>query len=228
MHSGEPTPRDLSALSRMRLFSKLPDQELARVGRHTQIRTAGRGELLFESGQQANSFFGVVSGWVKLFNRRADGTEAVLGIFTQGETFAEATLFMSNTYPATAEVVTPARLFEFERDFFEKNVLSNPELCHGMFASLSMHLHKLTREIERLQNQNSEQRLVRFLLMMCDGKDGACTVTLPYEKSLIATRLGMKPETLSRNFAKLKSSGVKVEKNKVIIGDIARLQQQYI
>ncbi len=227
MRSREPTPRDISVLRRMRLFSKLSDDALAEVGRHVHVRTAERGEMIFESGQQANSFFGVVSGWVKLFNRRADGTEAVLGIFTQGETFAEATLFMSSAYPATAEVVAPARLFEFERDYFANNVLSNPQLCHGMFASLSMHLHRLTREIERLQNQNSEQRLVRFLLMMCDGNDGACTITLPYEKSLIATRLGMKPETLSRNFAKLKSSGVKVEKNRVIIHDVAQLQQQY-
>jgi hypothetical protein len=49
-------------------------------------------------------------------------------------------------------------------------------------------------------------------------------VTLPYDKVLIAGRLGMKPESLSRAFARLKTVGVKVKKNHAEIEDIEVLR----
>lgn len=220
----KPTEHDKTMLARMRLFGGTDDADLKDVARHAKVRVAERGEVLFERGDEAEVFYGVISGWVKLFNPRADGTEAVIGIFAQGETFAEATLFMAGVYPATAEIIAPARLFEFERDYFADKFLSNPAWCRGMFASLSMHLHRMTREVEQLQNRSSEQRLARFLLMLCHETDSGCTLQLPYEKSLIANRLGMKPETLSRNFQKLRSFGVRVERDKVIVSDVKRLR----
>ena len=47
----------------------------------------------------------MLDGWVKVFKRTADGNEAVLGLFTESETFAEAAMFMDERYPASAEVV---------------------------------------------------------------------------------------------------------------------------
>jgi len=211
-------------LARMRLFGGTDDADLEDVARHAKVRVAERGDILFERGDEAEIFYGVISGWVKLYNARADGTEAVIGIFTQGETFAEATLFMAGVYPATGEVIAPARLFEFEREYFADKFLNNPVWCRGMFASLSMHLHRLTREVEQLQNRSSEQRLARFLLMLCHDSESQCTLHLPYEKALIANRLGMKPETLSRNFQKLRSCGVRVDRDKVIVSDVNRLR----
>ncbi|MBO6949454.1 MAG: Crp/Fnr family transcriptional regulator [Rhodospirillales bacterium] len=211
-------------LARMRLFGGTDDADLDDVASHAKVRVAERGDILFERGDQAEVFYGVISGWVKLYNPRADGTEAVIGIFTQSETFAEATLFMAGVYPATAEAIAPTRLFEFEREYFAEKFLSNPVWCRGMFASLSMHLHRMTREIEQLQNRSSEQRLARFLLMLCHDEESGCTLQLPYEKALIANRLGMKPETLSRNFQKLRSCGVRVERDKVVVGDVKRLR----
>lgn len=221
----KPTARDLAMLGRMRLYSGLAEESLADIAQHAQVRCAERGEILFENGDVADRFYGVISGWVKLFNHKEDGTEAVLGVFTQGETFAEATLFLTGIFPATAEIVAPVRLFEFERDYFTDQFLSNPRMYQGMLASLSMHLHRLTQEIEQLQTQNSEQRLVRFLVSLCSNESGSCRLYLPYEKSLIAGRLGMKPETLSRNFSKLKKWGVKVDRNDVLVSDVARLRE---
>jgi hypothetical protein len=44
-------------------------------------------------------------------------------------------------------------------------------------------------------------------------------VTLPYDKVLIAGRLGMKPESLSRAFARLKDQGVTIRQNVAEIED---------
>lgn len=225
MDNTSPNSADLEVMHRMRMFSAVSAVDLMEMARHTKIRTVPRGETLFEMGDQVRSFFGIISGWVKLYNRREDGTDVILGTFTKGETFAEAALFMREAYPAIAEAVSPTRLIEFERDYFADRVLSNPIMCRGMFASLSLHLHRMTREYEQLQSRSGEQRLGRFLLMLCSRDDGPDTVRLPFDKALIAARLGMKPETLSRSFAKLKAVGVNVERDLVQVDDIRLLEQ---
>ena len=46
---------------------------------------------------------------------------------------------------------------------------------------------------------------------------------LPYDKALIAGRLGMKPESLSRAFAKLRELGVRVNQSSAAISSVSRL-----
>jgi hypothetical protein len=48
---------------------------------------------------------------------------------------------------------------------------------------------------------------------------------LPYDKVLIAGRLGLKPESLSRAFAKLRPVGVEVRASHVVVHDVGKLRK---
>jgi hypothetical protein len=69
------------------------------------------------------------------------------------------------------------------------------------------------------------QRLAEFLVALCALDGGKCTIALPYDKTLIAGRLGLKPESLSRAFAKPKSVGVDVHASHVVVSDPHKPQQ---
>jgi len=99
-----------------------------------------------------------------------------------------------------------------------------PIFCISILASTFSHLHSLVVELEQLKARTGAQRVAEFLLTLCHSKEGSCSVVLPYDKVLIAGRLGMKPESLSRAFSRLKPFGVKIKKNHAIIEDITRLQ----
>ncbi|MCZ7594171.1 MAG: helix-turn-helix domain-containing protein [Hyphomicrobium sp.] len=58
---------------------------------------------------------------------------------------------------------------------------------------------------------------------MAPAREGSAVVELPFEKSLLANRLGMKPESFSRALRRLRSYGVTVERETVKIADVARL-----
>ena len=225
MRRAELTSYDRDIIRGLRLFESISDQDLEQLAGYSCVRTLNRSELLFENGQLATSFYAVVCGWVKVFNRRPDGSEAVLGTYTKGETFAEAALFSSGYYSANAEAVTDARVIEFDGDLVRDEKLKSTGLFGGMLASLSGQLQGLTREIDRLQNRNGEQRVAHFILSLCTDKTGSATIRLPYEKALIATRLGLKPETLSRIFPKLRDVGVTVRRDNVSIEDVDRLRR---
>jgi CRP-like cAMP-binding protein len=82
----------------------------------------------------------------------------------------------------------------------------------------------LVAQIEALKAQTGAQRVAEFLLELAPCTGGRCEVTLPYDKVLIAGRLGMKPESLSRAFARLKEQDVTIRQNVAIIGDVAILR----
>ena len=67
------------------------------------------------------------------------------------------------------------------------------------------------------------QRVADFLLKLCPAEDGPAEVALPYDKSLIASRLGMKPESFSRSLARMRDLGVRSERSHVSISDAAAL-----
>jgi CRP-like cAMP-binding protein len=102
---------------------------------------------------------------------------------------------------------------------------SNPEIGLAMLASTSSHFRKLVDQIEELKARTGPQRLAAFLVDLAPTARGACTIALPYEKLLIAGRLGMKPESLSRAFQRLRSLGVRIRHSTVAVGDVARLAE---
>jgi hypothetical protein len=53
-----------------------------------------------------------------------------------------------------------------------------------------------------LKAQSRVQRIAEFLAPRATVDSGSRVITLPYDKVLIASRLGLKPESLSRVFAK--------------------------
>ena len=68
------------------------------------------------------------------------------------------------------------------------------------------------------------RRVARFLLSLTHQPTGAETIELPYEKSLIAAGIGIKPESLSRSFSRLREVGVQAHNGRVVIDDIAALR----
>ncbi len=184
-----------------------------------------RGKLLFLRGEPANRFFMILDGWVKLFRDTADGDQTVIAIMKPGETLAEAALFMGAAFPVSAEVVDDARILEISGPPFLNMLREDSDLALKMLASLSKRLRSLVLHIEQLQSRSTPQRLGEFLLNLSDIQDGSTTIHLPYDKSLVAARLGMKPESLSRALAKLRDFGVTTTGNQIEMTDVGRLRE---
>lgn len=133
-------------------------------------------------------------------------------------------MFIQGRYPAAAEIVEDARLIAVHSEVFRERVHNDPDLAFDMLAAMSRHLHSLINQVEQLQTRSSAQRLAQFLVSLAPVPEGAAVIALPYDKSLIAHRLGMKPESLSRAFARLRGQEVKTDGNRVMVGDVAELR----
>ena len=128
-------------------------------------------------------------------------------------------------FPATAEAVTNARFVRIPADHIVKCIRESPDIALAMIASTSLHLHHLMQQVEQLKAQRGVQRVAEFLASLAPVEHGCCVIALPYDKNLIAARLGLKPESLSRVFAKLRSVGVAVHAGNVAVSDVAKLRR---
>jgi CRP-like cAMP-binding protein len=217
------TPADLEVVSKVCVFSGLEPQALALLLAEASVFNLRPGRSLFRQGELAHAFFVIIDGWIKLYRVTPAGDEAVLSVLTKGESFAEAVTFASGRYPATASAVTSARVMVIPADHVLNCIRATPDIAIAMLASTSQHLHRMVQQIEQLVAQSATQRVAEFLASLADRTKGPCTIKLPYDKSLIAGRLGLKPESLSRVFAKLRMVGVDVRASNVVVRDVAQL-----
>ncbi|MVO17914.1 cyclic nucleotide-binding domain-containing protein [Parasedimentitalea huanghaiensis] len=207
------------------LIRSLPEQHIETLLSHAHFRHYERGENIFLQDEEATAIHVVIDGWVKLFRVAPNGAEAVVSIFACGESFGEAVALRGNNYPVSAEAVTAAEVMHIPSSLLISLMKEDPQIGLSILASTFMHLHSLVEQLEQLKAQTGAQRVAEFLLTLCRSNSGPCEVILPYDKVLIAGRLGMKPESLSRAFARLKTAGVQIKKNHAAIADAKRLRE---
>lgn len=217
--------QDLNKIRETCLFSGMSNETIQELIGNEPARHFPKGKVLFQQEDFATHFYIILGGWVKLYRLWPNGEEVIMHIFTEGETFAEAAMFTDHRYPATAEVVADARLMAINCNLFEKKMAEEPKIAMHMLASTTVHLKRLTMEVEQIKGRSSAQRVANFLLKLCPKEEGSALVYLPYEKALVASRLGIQPESLSRALNKLRGFGVNCVKNKVIISDISALRE---
>lgn len=206
------------------LLASVPPEICGHLVSNAHIRSFDRGATVFLQGERATAIYIVAEGWVKLYRIAPNGTEAIVGTFTKGSSFGEAVAFRHDSYPVSAEAVTDCTLIRIEAEIFLRLIRESPEIAISILSATFTHLHSLVAQIEQLKAQTGAQRVAEFLLELASCTSGPCEVTLPYDKVLIAGRLGMKPESLSRAFARLKAHGVRIHQNIARIDDIATLR----
>jgi CRP-like cAMP-binding protein len=207
------------------LLKTIPEDLQNQILSHATPLDLRRGATIFLQGEVSKSIYIVLEGWVKLYRITPNGAEAVVGTFTKGNSFGEAVAFRKSTYPVSAEAATDCSVLRVDSASVLSLIEDDPSVAIAILSATFVHLHSLVGQIEALQARTGAQRVAEFLLELCnEGDSGAHKVTLPYDKVLIAGRLGMKPESLSRAFAKLKKYGVRIKQNLAEIENVDNLR----
>lgn len=217
----------LEQIKKHYLFSGLSEKALVEVARTTKLCELEPDQHLFFQGEQADHFYLILSGQVKLTRLTPDGNEKVIEILMPGQTFAEAVMFMhKDDYPVTATSISDAKVFSFNSKHFLSVLEENPKTCLSLLGDLALRLRGRLNEIENLTMKNATYRVVRFFLNELE-KQGETNsrVELSIQKQLIASRLSIKPETLSRIFHTLKDRQILETQGKIIvIKDVEKLK----
>lgn len=219
---------DLEACAQAPLFAALDRGELSMLLDHAQATAYPETGLLFSQGDRADRFFVVLAGRVNLFALTETGDQSVIEVFDPIATFAEAAMFSSAVFPLNCEVVAGSRLVHIPAAPFLRRLSENRHLAFHLMSGLSRWQTRLIHEISELKSKSPGQRLASFLLALAKNAgegEGGAHVRLPITKQVLASRIGIAPESLSRALARLKAAGVESHGRDVVLTDIEALRR---
>ncbi len=224
MDTGSPL---YETLRRHYLFSGLDQDDFDTLVAEVSVKILEKGEVLFHRGDVANDFFFLDTGLIELNLIAASGEKKVLEVASPGRTFAEAIAFMQDhKYPVTAEALADCSLCQIPIRAYIDLVYANPDACMRLLSDVCRHLHARVREIENLTVQNARSRLTSYLLdHVVETNEDEATVRLELPRHVIASRLSIQPETLSRLLRNMVDEGILTIEDRVIfVHSLARLR----
>lgn len=214
------------SLRELPLFADVDDETLSILALEAKIETCESGATIFRQGDRIASIVVVIKGFVKLLRIAPGGDETLIAIRATGETIVEPVMGPDETCGLSAETIGPATILKVPAARFARLSRESGALGAAVAQDATRRIAALVSEIEALKSQNADLRLANFILSLCPSGEEQCRFRLPYDKRLIAALLGVKQETLSRAFAKLRDHGVRTETRDIVVDSVSRLVAQ--
>ena len=216
-------------LSHVPLFSDLAADELSRIAHATREVHIGKGETLFHRGDSCTGFHLVVYGQIKLIFTSAQGNEKIIEIFSQGQSFGEAIMFLDKPYVVSAQALCETTILHISKTALFAEMEHDYNLSRKMLSGMATRLHLLMCDLESYSLQSGKQRIIGYLLRELPDADQHgknVALSLHSNKGAIASRLNLTQEHFSRILHELSELGLILVEGKTIhIPDVDKLRK---
>ena len=215
-------------LERLPLLEGVNQDAVRELTTQSMLLRAGRGQTIVRRGEPVKSVYAVAYGSVKTRLQQAHGDEAVLALLGPGATFGKTEVLLGT--PSALDVVSLAdtMLVAIRASCVLALVERNLRFSRNLTRALAERNLKLVCELEA-GLLHSGQRLAAYLQSIAepDTEPNRASASLPVSKTLLAARLGIKKETLSRLLRQLAREGlIEVRGREIAILDVARISKR--
>ena len=209
------------------LLQPLEAEQFEQIVQASHAVQLSENSILFEQNSPLTDIYLLISGGIKLQRLAPSGDEKVIEIIRPGQTFAEAVLFLGGSkYPVSAVSVSPSVVVAINAETYLSLLHTSSSLCKNLLGNLSQRLHWMVNEVDRLTLHNATFRVVDYLLSHISEGNDERVVSLGAPKHVIASRLSIKPETLSRTLKDLSKQGlINLDGQQIELVDIGKLRQ---
>lgn len=193
------------------LFSALSPAGLERLAQASRRSDCHKNQLLEHAGQTHGTLYLVISGLLKRTAVSIDGQEKVIELAGSGEWCGLGELFSDGLAQTHLVAVESGTLLEIEGAAMREAMTHEPALAVRLVRELANNLAAVENELVALQSSSMNDRVLTFLLSLTGPNaslDSDRRGDLPASKQLVASRLGITPESLSRALRELADAGV--------------------
>lgn len=207
------------------IFETIEERSRKLLEENTIEKILRKNTIIYLQEDQPEFVYIIKSGWVKIFRQTLDGEEAITDIINEGKFFGEIAVLENSQYAESAEAVEDTVLYQIKVSTFKKVLNEDMKFGLAVLRYVTQKQTSKTLEIEHLTIQNASQRIGCFLMKLCKPQNQKNIIlNLPYDKSLIASRLGMKPETFSRALNTLRNATkIDIIGSRVMIPDLSSI-----
>lgn len=207
----------------LRLFDGVAEATLRHLMRAGYDQSFPPLVTLIEEGKPANFLHIVVEGTVELYASAAP-REATMAVVRPISTFILAASIRDAPYLMSARTLQRSRVLMIPSADLRAAIAADNRFAMNVMGDLAGCYRSMVRHTKTLKLRNSRERIAAYLLAQSQLLGNVPGYTLPVEKRLLASYLGMAPENLSRTLKSLTEDGCKVDGQRVIITNRARLE----
>lgn len=178
---------------------------------------------LFKEGTTATHLHIVLSGSVELF--ASSGTkEASMVVLGPGDAFILAAVVKNAVALMSARTIERSQIMFIPAEAFRRALQRDPGLAAAVTNELGADFRNMVRQLRNQKLRSGKQRLAAYLLQLQRQQGRRSGIDLKVKKRVLASLLGLEPETLSRAFAELRAYGVEVQPDQIVVTDMKRLE----
>lgn len=201
---------ELDEMRRLPLFAGVAEANVEEMLKASYLQRFPAHVELAREGEPADFLHVIVEGQVEVYSsyRDRETTVAVLG---PGHSFIVAAVVLDRVYLKSARALLPSRVLLLPADAVRRVFATDAAFARALALELATAYRAVVKELKNQKLRSSLERLAAWLLGHDDACGSAGRFTLPFDKKILASRLGMAPEVLSRSFAALQPYGVRVD-----------------
>lgn len=215
---------DSTSIRALPLFRDMSEEHFAQLVGAAFLQRFPQHVALITEGDLPDFLHVVVEGSVELFARH-DGRDSTLEILRPVSTFILAAVIRDEVYLKSARTLTPAQILmipaQTVRDIFGRDAA----FARAIVGELAERYRGIVRALKNEKLRSGAERLANWILRTDTEQGSRHRIALEFDKRVLASRLGMTPENLSRNLALLAGHGVKSAGRDILIEDRAALER---
>jgi CRP-like cAMP-binding protein len=221
----EPIRPTIAELREVTMFAGLEDRILEQISAIAEAKVIEAGVRLYQQGAVDVPFCLLLSGQISAFRTAPDGTVTVVEV-TQPSGHAGLQGILTQLPALTGvDTVATSRMILIDGNGIRGLLRREPSLANALLLAEAMALRSLVLQVCDLKLRTTAQRLGHYLLELAPDKTSrTVSLRLPFDKRLLAARLGCRQENLSRAFAALRELGVETRGSRVVLHDVPRLR----
>jgi CRP-like cAMP-binding protein len=208
-------------LLRSRVFDGLTEAERDRWLERGTTVTVARGDTLARQGDPARSFYLLESGFLKLLQLTAEGTELIMRFVVPGEPFGGVVALSNAPYPVTAVAVQPSVVRMWSRETVADLLGTTPQVRVNIMREMATHMTDALTRVRELTTARVGVRLAHTLLRLArqcgrQTPEGVL-ITQPLTRQELADLTGTTLYTVSRTLAKWESMGLLESRKRLLL-----------
>ncbi|MCY0147366.1 helix-turn-helix domain-containing protein [Hoeflea sp. G2-23] len=178
---------------------------------------------LIQQGESADFLHIVMDGTVELY-ARWQGHETTMAVVRPVSTFILAACIKDAPYLMSARTVDKSSIILVPAEDLRAAFRQDPEFALAIINELANCYRSVVRHAKGIKLRSSRERVAAYIARQIRAAGNAASFVLPVEKRLLASYLGMTPESFSRAIKSLQGDGVTIDGMRVIITNRAKLE----
>lgn len=197
-------------------FYRKPLAELCQQGirnLHLEVRhqSLGKGEILFQEGEQPRNVYILQSGMIKLFKDVEPGHQATVRLVHPGELFGYNSLLAEETYSLSAEGIQGTELCVFSAAAFFKALETDTSFTRSLLQRTAKELRAVRLDLLMRAEHDATSKIASHLIELSGHADPANpngNQAIRITRTALGDLSGSAQETVSRVLGKLEGNGL--------------------